>query len=145
VELLIHEILRSEFAGLSPAPVILTGFRRDIPRIMRALDCLVVPSGQEAQTLVIPQAFATAKPVIASRVGGIPELVTDGENGLLIPPADPANLAEAMLKIATDPALASRLAAEGRRFAERELAVDVKMSQLLASYRKAAAPATVAA
>lgn len=145
VELLIHEILRSEFAGLSPAPVILTGFRRDIPCIMRALDCLVVPSWQEAQTLVIPQAFATAKPVIASRVGGIPELVTDGESGLLISPADPENLAEAMLKIAGDPALASRLAAEGRRFAERELAVDVKMSQLLTSYRKAAAPATAAA
>ncbi|MBJ7327460.1 MAG: glycosyltransferase family 4 protein [Chthoniobacterales bacterium] len=145
VELLIHEILRSEFAGLSPAPVILTGFRRDIPCIMRALDCLVVPSWQEAQTLVIPQAFATAKPVIASRVGGIPELVTDGESGLLIPPADPENLAEAMLKIAGDPSLASRLAAEGRRFAERELAVDVKMSQLLTSYRRAAAPATAAA
>ncbi len=144
-ELMIGEILRSNFAGLGPSPVILTGLRHDIPHIMRALDCLVVPSKKEAQTLVIPQAFASAKPVIASSVGGIPELVTDGKNGLLIPPSEFEKLAAAMLRITADPALASHLGAEARKFAERELAVDVKMSQLLSSYRKAANPTATAA
>ena len=144
-ELMIRETLRSDFAGLSPSPVILTGLRHDIPHIMRALDCLVVPSKKEAQTMVIPQAFATAKPVIASSVGGIPELVTDGKNGLLIPPSEAAKLAAAMLKITADPAWANHLATEARKFAERELAVDVKMSQLLSSYRKAVNPATAVA
>lgn len=124
------------FAHFSEPPVIMTGFRRDIPQIMRALDCLVVPSRQEAQTLVIPQAFATAKPAIGSRVGGIPEILTDGVNGFLVERDNDEHLADRMLRLANDPALARRLGEAAREFAEQELAVDVKMRQLVDSYRK---------
>ena len=132
----IDEILEKEFLGVSRKTVITTGFRRDIPQVMRALDCLVVPSRHEAQTLVIPQAFASGKPVIGSKVGGIPELVRHGENGLLFPPEDHAALADAMLAVANDPGKAAAFGQAGRELAERELAIDRKMELLLASYRK---------
>jgi len=139
VEAQIQEILAAEFARFPVCPVVLTGFRRDIPRIMRALDCLVVPSRHEAQTLVIPQAFASAKPAIGSRVGGIPEILQDGVNGFLVEPENKDEVADRMLRIAGDKNLAQRLGRAGREFAERELAVDIKMDQLLACYRKAVA------
>ena len=142
VELELREILREKYAGLDPLPVVLTGFREDIAEIMRALDCLVVPSRQEAQTLVIPQAFATRKPVIGSRVGGIPELIEDDATGLLIPPQDPVALATAMEKIISQPDAAARMAQAGYELARRDLAIDGKMSLLVASYRKAIAART---
>ncbi len=142
IELELREILREKFSGLDPQPVVMTGFREDIANVMRAIDCLVVPSAEEAQTLVIPQAFATRKPVIGSRVGGIPELVEDGVNGLLIPPQEPAALAAAMDTIIAQPAMAGRLAQAGYELAHRELAIDKKMDLLLESYRKALAERT---
>ena len=140
IESELRAILRGKFAGLEPAPVVMTGFREDISSVMRAIDCLVVPSAEEAQTLVIPQAFATRKPVIGSRVGGIPELVEDGVTGLLIPPQDPEALGRAMQRIITGPDLAARLAQAGFDLARRELAIDTKMNLLVGSYRKALAP-----
>ncbi|MEY3479774.1 MAG: D-inositol 3-phosphate glycosyltransferase [Verrucomicrobiota bacterium] len=137
VEEQINAILAEEFKELPGNRVIMTGFRRDIPRIMRAIDCLVVPSRHEAQTLVIPQAFATGKPAIGSRVGGIPEILKDGENGFLIEPDDVEALADRMLRVGSDSELASRLGGAGKSFAERELGVDLKMEKLLRSYRKA--------
>lgn len=139
VELELHEILRENFTGLNPSPVVLTGFREDIAQVMRAIDCLVVPSRQEAQTLVIPQAFATGKPVIGSRVGGIPELIEDGVNGLLIPPQDAKALAKATVTMIEQPEAADRMAKAGFDLACRELAIDTKMGLLVASYRKAVA------
>lgn len=139
IELELREILREKFSGLDPQPVVMTGFREDIANVMRAIDCLVVPSAEEAQTLVIPQAFATRKPVIGSRVGGIPELVEEGVTGLLIPPQDPAALAAAMGTIIAQPVMAARLAQAGYELAHRELAIDNKMNLLLESYRKALA------
>ena len=132
----IVEILRKEFSGFTTMPVVTTGFRRDIPRVMRALDCLVVPSRHEAQTLVIPQAFASGKPVIGSKVGGIPELVRHGENGQHFPSEDHNALAQAMLTMANDPHKAAGFGIAGRKMAEEELATDRKMELLLASYRK---------
>lgn len=132
----VREIIASDFKDFPQPPVIMTGFRHDIPLIMRALDCLVVPSRREAQTMVIPQAFATGRPVIGSRVGGIPELLQDGINGFLVEPKNPMQLADRMLRIAGEPEVARRFGETGRRFAESELSVDVKMRQLEASYRK---------
>lgn len=135
----LKDFIAAEFASWAQPPVIMTGFRADIPAVMRAIDCLVVPSTKDAQTLVIPQAFATGKPVIATRVGGIPDLVRDGENGLLFPAKDHGALAAAMLRLADDTAMARRLGEAGYELAQRELATDIKMAELLACYRRAIA------
>jgi glycosyltransferase involved in cell wall biosynthesis len=91
----------------------------------------------EAQTIVIPQAFASGKPVIASQVGGIPELVAHEQNGLLVPPADHEALSSAMLRLFSDPALRDRLAAAGLRLARSELSFEAKAELVLQAYRKA--------
>jgi glycosyltransferase involved in cell wall biosynthesis len=133
----LKSFLAAEFSACPQPPIILTGFRNDVPLVMRAIDCLVVPSIKDAQTLVIPQAFATGKPVIATRVGGIPDLVCDGKNGLLFPVKDHMALAEAMLKLAADPALATKFARAGYELAQQELTTDKKMASLVACYRRA--------
>ena len=120
-----------------PSPVILAGYREDVPAILAALDALVVPSLKEAQTIVIPQAFATGKPVIASRVGGIPEIVTHGVNGWLVPAGDDRALADAMMRFAESPDLRLRLGRAGLDLARQELGFDQKMELVLASYRRA--------
>jgi glycosyltransferase involved in cell wall biosynthesis len=130
-----QRVLKEFPAG--PAPVIFAGYREDVPEIMAAIDVLVVPSLKEAQTIVIPQAFAAGKPVIASRVGGIPEIVSHEKNGLLVGAGDDSSLAAAMVRLAESPDLRLRLGREGLDLARRELLFDHKMELLLASYRKA--------
>jgi glycosyltransferase involved in cell wall biosynthesis len=132
----LYEKIRAKFP-LSPAPIIITGYREDVTQVIAALDFVIVPSLHEAQTIVIPQAFATGKPVVASRVGGIPELVTHEENGLLVPPADNDALAGAMLRVLEDPALSARLASAGLSLARRELCFERKAELVLESYHKA--------
>jgi len=134
------EKLRKKIAEMfphQPSPVLLLGYREDVPNVMAAIDVLVLPSKQEAQSLVIPQAFATGKPAVASNVGGIPENVRDGVNGFLVSPGDENGLAAAMVKLAASPDLRRRFGAAALDLAQRELSFDVKMELLLASYRKA--------
>jgi glycosyltransferase involved in cell wall biosynthesis len=128
--------IREKFP-LSPSPIIITGYREDIARVIAALDFMVVPSLHEAQTIVIPQAFAVGKPVIASRVGGIPELVTHEENGLLVQPADNEALAAAMLRMLADPELSKRVARAGLNMARNELRFEKKAELVLQTYRRA--------
>jgi glycosyltransferase involved in cell wall biosynthesis len=73
--------------------VILTGFREDIPELLRIMDVFVLPSLEEGMPQALLQALATERAVVASAVGGIPEVIHHGETGLLIPPRDPAALA----------------------------------------------------
>jgi len=134
--------LRERIAKAFPngdSPIVLTGFRTDVPEVMAALDVLVVPSLHEAQSLVIPQAFATRRAVIASRVGGIPELVSHGENGLLVDPKDADGLASAMLELGADAGTRARFGARGYELAIEELAFDRKMGQLMDSFGAAIA------
>lgn len=74
------------------------GYRDDVNRVLRAGDWAVVPSRYEGLSLAALEAMAIGLPVIASDVGGIPEVVTHGENGLLVPPEDEESLAEALIK-----------------------------------------------
>ena len=69
--------------------VVFTGRRDDIPAVTAALDVAVLPSYREAQGLTILEAMALSRPVVASNVGGIPEMIEDGVTGLLVPPHDP--------------------------------------------------------
>ena len=89
------------------------GFRRDIPSVMRALDLLVVPSHSEAFGLVAAEAMAAGVPVIATRVGGLIEVVDGGRAGVLVQHADPPALAHAIIELARDPERRERFAAAG--------------------------------
>lgn len=90
------------------------GARRDIPWILRALDLLVLPSQQEGLPNSILEAMAAGVPVVATWVGGIPEVVIDGETGLLVPPRDPMALAKAVNSLLTNPEVRQRMGAQGR-------------------------------
>lgn len=92
-------------------------FSQQMPVVMNALDVLVHPAvGTEALGLVILEALACAKPVIASRLDGIPETFIDQEHGLLVPPRDVERLAGAMRKLACDSSLRHRFGEAGREF-----------------------------
>jgi glycosyltransferase involved in cell wall biosynthesis len=93
----------------------LLGWRDDVPELLAALDVLVHPS-VEPDTLptAVLEAMAAARPVIASAIGGIPELVVDGETGLLVPPGDHHALAAALRSLLTDPAGRRAMGEAGR-------------------------------
>jgi glycosyltransferase involved in cell wall biosynthesis len=97
-----------------------TGFRADIPDITAALDFAVLPSEFEGMGRVILEAMAAGKPVVASRVGGIPDIVTDGYNGLLIRPNDVEALRVALSTILTDAALRRTLSSGAAKSIRRE-------------------------
>jgi glycosyltransferase involved in cell wall biosynthesis len=93
------------------------GARRDVPALLRASSVLVLPSHPVVETLplAVLEAMAAGVPVVASRVGSIPEVIESGENGLLVPPGDAPALAEAIAHMLGDDALARRVAAAARR------------------------------
>lgn len=93
--------------------VIWTGFRDDIPEFLRLCDVLVLPSVDEPFGRVLIEAMAVGKPVIGTNSGGIPEIIVEGETGLLVPPNDAPALAAAMEKILSDPPSAQKMAAAG--------------------------------
>jgi glycosyltransferase involved in cell wall biosynthesis len=90
------------------------GFTPDVRPAVVDFDILTLPSLQEPFGRSIIEAMALGAPVVATRVGGVPEIITDGEHGLLVPPDDPAALAEAIDRLLGDAALRARLGAAGR-------------------------------
>jgi glycosyltransferase involved in cell wall biosynthesis len=93
----------------------LVGFSNDVPALLSSLHCFVNPSRYpEPFGMSALEAMAHGVPVVATRTGGITEIVEDGRSGLLVPPGDPVALAEAITGVVGDPALAERLSAGGR-------------------------------
>ncbi|MGZ6273158.1 MAG: glycosyltransferase [Candidatus Limnocylindrales bacterium] len=86
----------------------------EIPDLLRGFDLLAMPSREEAWGVAAAEASATAIPVVATNVGGIPEIVVDGETGLLVPPKDPVALAAAIRRLAGDRELRHRMGRAGR-------------------------------
>jgi glycosyltransferase involved in cell wall biosynthesis len=121
--------------GLEPS-VRLTGFRRDVPQVMAALDVLALPSiRSEAIPQVIPQALAVGTPVVASTVGGSPELIRDGENGRLVAPGDARALADAILALLGEPERARAMARAGQAMVRERYTIDATMARTTAVYR----------
>jgi glycosyltransferase involved in cell wall biosynthesis len=85
----------------------------------------------EASPIVLREAFASGRPVIATKVGDIPEILRDRENGLLIEPGDTQALANAIMEFITDPTLAERCAANGLRHAAKYFSFDAMMEKKL--------------
>lgn len=107
---------RAASLGLG-AVVTFTGFRADAPVLMAGLDVLVVPSRSDGSPLVVCEAMAAGIPVVASRVGGLPDLVAHGDSGLLVEPDDPEGLARTLVRLLRDPAAAQALGRRGRQLA----------------------------
>lgn len=125
--------LRAQAAGL-PLPardrIVFTGRREDVAAITGELDVAVLPSLREAQGISILEAMARRKPVVASAVGGIPEVLTNGRDGLLVPAADPAALAEACIRLACSPELRAQLGEAGRATVEARFSLDAMVRQI---------------
>lgn len=121
--------------GLAPA-VRFTGFRREVADLLRLMDCFALASTRtEGVPQSLLQAMAVGVPVVASAVGGIPEVVTDGESGLLVEPEDPVALAGAIARVLRDPEAALRRARAARRLVEARYSHDRCVDRLLALYR----------
>jgi glycosyltransferase involved in cell wall biosynthesis len=112
------------------------GWRADCLSILSLMDILVQPSRQEGVPGAILEAMAMRKPVVATRVGGIPEVVRHGESGLLVKPEDVPGLGQAIITLAQDPQLRRRLGDRGRQVALRDYSVDTQIDNLQAIYRQ---------
>jgi glycosyltransferase involved in cell wall biosynthesis len=110
--------------GLERA-VTFTGFRKDAVRIASAFDVFAMSSLHEGLSIALVEAMALGKPVVVTRVGGLPEVVEDGKDGVLVPPSDPGALATRIIDVLGDPELRDRLGRAARRRAE---AFDVRRS-----------------
>ncbi len=118
-------------AGLADR-IIMAGYRWDTPNVYAACDMIVIASLRtEASPIVLREAFASGRPVIATKVGDIPEILRDRENGLLIEPGDTQALANAIMDFITDPNLAARCAANGLRYATEHFSFNTMMEKKL--------------
>ncbi len=114
------------------------GWRGDVPLVMADIDVLAVPSLWEGFGLVTLEAMALSKPVVASLVSALPEIVADGETGLLVPPADSKALAGALCVVLADKARARAMGERGRGRLLRDFSVQRMVRQHAAIYKEAA-------
>jgi len=90
------------------------GWRGDMREVYADLDVVTLCSNNEGSPVALIEALAAARPVVSTHVGGVPNVVQDGESGLLVPPGDPAALAEGVVALLRDPARAAELGRAGR-------------------------------
>jgi len=113
------------------------GLRSDVNRFMGLADVVVVPSVyRDTAPLAVVEAMASGRPVIGTRVGGIPELIADGETGILVDPQAPQQLASALIGLLADSQLARAMGAAGRQRAERLFSADRWINETIAFYQE---------
>lgn len=120
------------------AQVIFAGFREGADRLIAGLDLLVLPSLSEGLPNVVLEAYANRVPVVASRVGGVPEVVEHPRTGLLVPPRDPCALAEAVRAVLGDRQTAVRMAEAGFELVSRRFSFAANAPKLAEAYRSVA-------
>ncbi|NOZ64410.1 MAG: glycosyltransferase [Caldiserica bacterium] len=99
------------------------GLCEDIPAILSSLQVLVIPSVREGLPNVLLEALSTGTPVVATRVGGIPEVIRQGEEGILIPPGDPMSIKQAVCFLLSHPEKAREMGRKGRKLAENRFSL----------------------
>lgn len=117
--------------------VLFTGFRQDVTRCLQAFDLFALPSLTEGIPIALLEACASARPVVASRVGGVPEVIADGEQGLLVPPGDVPALAQAITRLLDDPQLATRLGEAARQRIAARYSLESMLDGTCQAYRAA--------
>ncbi len=119
----------------------------DLPGWLHSVDVLCMPSVEEGLGTSVLDGMAAGLPVVATNAGGIPEMVRDGIDGLLVPPGDPAALSKALARVLLDPVLSARLSAAARRRVDDAFLVDRMVDETIAVYedalRERATPATL--
>jgi glycosyltransferase involved in cell wall biosynthesis len=128
----------AERAGVSDR-VEFAGFRDDVEALLQGVDVVALPSWTEGLPMSLLEAMAHGRAVVATPVGGTPEVVVDGETGLLVPPRDPAALAEALSRLVADAGLRGRLGAAGRRRVEERFTATEMERRVLDIYDEVAA------
>jgi glycosyltransferase involved in cell wall biosynthesis len=123
-----------EAARQHGSPFVYLGHQDDVQAVYHAADAIVIPSLSEGQSLTALEAMACGLAVVASRAGGLPEMVVDRETGLLVPPGEAEALAEALGALACDRVRARTLGAAGRRRVEQEFAVERMLERVIAVY-----------
>jgi glycosyltransferase involved in cell wall biosynthesis len=128
--------LRSLTASLHlGGKVIFTGFRSDVPRILSALDVVVLSSSApEPFGRVVIEGMAAGKPVAATAAGGVPEIITDGVDGLLVPCKDSKAMARAIAWLLSHPDEAQRIGAAARRRVAQDFTVERHVAQVQSIY-----------
>ena len=124
--------------------VLLPGFRTDVLGCIKAFDLFVMSSVTEGLGTSLLDAMACARPIVATRTGGIPEIVEDDANGLLVPPRDAASLAAAIVRALKDEPLRQRMAAAGLARVRERFTVDRMVEQTAAVYARVASRPHVA-
>lgn len=119
--------------------VFFLGFREDVPRILSSLDLFVLSSYLEGLGSSILDAMACRLPVVATRTGGIPEVVIHRETGLLVPPRSPQALAKAIMKLYNDREMALRLGKRGYEIVQQEYSVESMADKMIHLYERLAA------
>ncbi|MGE5452506.1 MAG: glycosyltransferase family 4 protein [Acidobacteriota bacterium] len=127
-----------------PQRVHFLGYRQDVQRVLPAFDVYALSSRREALPLSLVEAFAARLPVIATTVGGVPEIVLHERTGLQVPPDDAQALGQAITRLHLDRALARQLAQNGRAHFEQHLTSQKMVEQTLAVYQRGLAHASAA-
>ncbi|HWP35157.1 MAG TPA: glycosyltransferase [Thermodesulfobacteriota bacterium] len=134
---LVLEPLAARAAALGIADrVRFLGYRDDVPALLAVMDVFVLPSLSEGLSLALLEAMAAGLPVVATAVGGNPEVVRDGESGFLVPPRDPGALAERIGRLLRDRALARRLGLAAARRVRQEFSLDAMVQRYEALYAR---------
>src|SRR5215218_10369052 len=116
--------------------VILAGFRPDVLSLHKAFEVFVMSSVTEGLGTSLLDAMACGRPVVATNVGGIPEVVADGETGLLVPPRDPAALAAAIVRLLADRGLREQMGAAGLARVQGTFSAERMVRNTLAVYQR---------
>ena len=142
--LIIGEVRRERDQGLCEAlinklnlreNVIFTGYRDDVANLMASIDILAFPTLKESFGRSAIEAMAHAKPVVASNVGGVPEIVIDGKTGILVPPGSPEKLADALLELINDRKKREDMGNEGLRVVREKFDIKDMMNRIEDVYK----------
>jgi glycosyltransferase involved in cell wall biosynthesis len=136
------DALRARAAATSDR-IVFTGRRDDVSAVTADLTVAALPSLREAQGISILEAMARRRPVVASAVGGIPEVITHGIDGLLVPPANPAALAAAIGSLLVDRSLRDRIGEAGYRAVVERFSIDAQVKRIEVVYDEELARAGV--